>query len=38
LGVEKASHGRMRANISSYVEGMLESTGWHYNICEMQVV
>jgi uncharacterized protein YjlB len=38
LGVEKASKGRMRANISSSIEGMLESTGWHYHVCDMQFV
>lgn len=38
LGVEKASKGRMRANISTSIEGMLESTGWHYHICDMQFV
>jgi mannose-6-phosphate isomerase-like protein (cupin superfamily) len=38
LGVEKATHGRMRANVSSSIEGMTEPTGWHYHECEMQFV
>jgi len=38
LGVEDASGGRMRANISSSIEGMVDQTGWHYHECEMQFV
>ena len=38
LGLEKATHGRMRANISSSIEGMTEPTGWHYHECDMQFV
>jgi uncharacterized RmlC-like cupin family protein len=38
LGVENASGGRMRANISSSIEGMVDQTGWHYHECEMQFV
>jgi mannose-6-phosphate isomerase-like protein (cupin superfamily) len=38
LGVEVASNGRMRANQSSSIAGMLEQTGWHYHECEMQFV
>jgi mannose-6-phosphate isomerase-like protein (cupin superfamily) len=38
LGLEQATHGRMRANVSSSIEGMTEPTGWHYHECEMQFV
>lgn len=38
LGVEDASGGRMRANISSSIEGMVDQTGWHYHECDMQFV
>jgi len=36
LGVARASGGRMRANLSSSIEGMTEPTGWHYHECQMQ--
>ncbi len=38
LGVEEASGGRIRANISSSIEGMVDQTGWHYHECDMQFV
>jgi mannose-6-phosphate isomerase-like protein (cupin superfamily) len=38
LGVEKASNGKLRANLSSSIVGMTEPTGWHYHECEMQFV
>lgn len=38
LGVTEASNGRMRANIVTSIEGTLESTGWHYHECDMQIV
>ena len=38
LGVKKASDGRMRANKVTSVANMVEPTGWHYHVCEMQFV
>jgi uncharacterized protein YjlB len=38
LGLEAASNGRMRAYHSTAIRGMVEPTGWHYHICEMQFV
>jgi len=38
LGVAQASGGRMRANLSSSIEGMTEPTGWHYHECQMQFI
>jgi uncharacterized cupin superfamily protein len=38
LGVEGASAGRMRAYQNTSIAGMLESTGWHFHVCEMQFV
>lgn len=38
LGLEAASNGRIRASHTKSVEGMLESTGWHYHVCDMQFV
>jgi len=38
LGLEAVTNGRMRANHTSSIAGMLESTGWHYHTCEMQFV
>lgn len=26
----------MRANMLTSIEKMVESTGWHYHLCEMQ--
>ena len=38
LGLENATGGRMRAYHSTAIKGMVEPTGWHYHICEMQFV
>jgi len=38
LGVEGASHGRARAYQNTSIAGMLDSTGWHYHLCEFQFV
>src|SRR3954454_11237944 len=38
LGLEGATGGRMRAYHSTAISGMVEATGWHYHICEMQFV
>jgi mannose-6-phosphate isomerase-like protein (cupin superfamily) len=38
LGVTAATHGRMRAQITSAENGMAKPTGWHYHQCEMQLV
>jgi len=38
LGLEGASGGRMRAYHSTAIKGMVEPTGWHYHLCEMQWV
>lgn len=38
LGAKKASNGRMRANKMTSVANMVEPTGWHYHVCEMQFV
>lgn len=36
LGVEKASNGRLRANLITANAAMTQPTGWHYHECEMQ--
>jgi mannose-6-phosphate isomerase-like protein (cupin superfamily) len=38
LGVTDATHGRMRAQVTSAKSGMTRPTGWHYHICETQLV
>src|SRR5260370_31283435 len=38
LGVTAASNGRMRAQVTSAVDGMTKPTGWHYHVCESQFV
>ncbi len=38
LGVGKASEGWMRAQVMSAITGMTEPTGWHYHVCEGQLV
>lgn len=38
LGAKAASSGRMRAYQNTSIAGMLESTGWHYHLCEWQFV
>ncbi len=39
LGVTEATGGRMRAQVTSAIKsGMTRPTGWHYHICETQLV
>jgi len=38
LGASAGSNGRMRANKVTSIEKMVEPTGWHYHVCEMQFV
>jgi mannose-6-phosphate isomerase-like protein (cupin superfamily) len=38
LGVTAASNGRMRAQVTSAIDGMTKPTGWHYHVCESQFV
>ena len=38
LGVTEATNGRMRAQITAAEQGMSKETGWHYHVCEMQLV
>jgi len=38
LGVEAASNGWMRAQVTSALTGMTKPTGWHYHVCEGQFV
>ena len=38
LGVTKATDGWMRAQVTTAKTGMTQPTGWHYHVCEGQVV
>lgn len=38
LGVTAATHGRMRAQVTSADQGMSQPTGWHVHKCEAQFV
>ena len=38
LGVTDATGGKMRAQVTSATQGLGEPTGWHYHICEHQLV
>ncbi len=38
LGVTRASDGWMRAQVMSAVTGMTQPTGWHYHVCDGQLV
>jgi quercetin dioxygenase-like cupin family protein len=38
LGVTEASQGAMRAQVTSASQGMSQPTGWHYHVCESQMV
>lgn len=38
LGVSDATNGRMRAQVTSTTAPMDRETGWHYHVCEMQLV
>jgi len=38
LGVTDATGGKMRAQITSCTQGLGKPTGWHYHICDHQLV
>lgn len=38
LGVTEATGGKMRAQITSCTQGLGRPTGWHYHVCEHQLV
>jgi quercetin dioxygenase-like cupin family protein len=38
LGVTAASAGEIRAQVTSATSGMSKPTGWHYHVCESQLV
>jgi uncharacterized cupin superfamily protein len=38
LGVTAGTQGRMRAQVTSAIEGMTEPTGWHTHDCDIQFV
>jgi quercetin dioxygenase-like cupin family protein len=38
LGVTDATGGKMRAQVTSATQGLGKPTGWHYHICEHQLV
>ncbi|HJQ60900.1 MAG TPA: cupin domain-containing protein [Vineibacter sp.] len=38
LGVTGASQGQIRAQVTSATSGMSKPTGWHYHVCESQLV
>jgi quercetin dioxygenase-like cupin family protein len=38
LGVTEATGGKMRAQVTSATQGMGQPTGWHYHVCEHQLV
>jgi quercetin dioxygenase-like cupin family protein len=38
LGVTDATHGRMRAQVTTAKEAMTRETGWHFHNCDIQFV
>ncbi|MCW5749276.1 MAG: cupin domain-containing protein [Alphaproteobacteria bacterium] len=38
LGVTAASQGEIRAQVTSATAGMSKPTGWHYHVCDSQLV
>src|SRR6202789_3444693 len=38
LGVTDASNGAMRAQVTKATQGLGRPTGWHYHVCEHQLV
>jgi quercetin dioxygenase-like cupin family protein len=38
LGVTEATGGKMRVQVTSATQGLGEPTGWHYHVCEHQLV
>ena len=38
LGVTTATGGKLRAQVTSATQGLGEPTGWHYHVCEHQLV
>ncbi|WP_428485294.1 cupin domain-containing protein [Rhodopila sp.] len=38
LGVTEATGGKLRVQVTSATQGLGKPTGWHYHVCEHQVV
>jgi quercetin dioxygenase-like cupin family protein len=38
LGVTEATGGKLRVQVTSATQGLGQPTGWHYHVCEHQVV
>jgi quercetin dioxygenase-like cupin family protein len=38
LGVTDATGGKLRAQVTSATQGLGQPTGWHYHVCEHQLV
>ena len=38
LGVTDASNGAMRAQVTRATQGLGKPTGWHYHVCDQQLV
>ena len=38
LGVTEATGGKMRAQVTSATQGLGRPTGWHYHVCDHQLV
>ncbi len=38
LGVTDATDGKMRAQVTSATQGLGKPTGWHYHVCDHQLV
>jgi quercetin dioxygenase-like cupin family protein len=38
LGVTDATDGKMRAQVTSSTQGLGQPTGWHYHVCDHQLV
>ncbi len=38
LGVTDATAGKLRAQVTSATQGLGKPTGWHYHVCEHQLV
>src|ERR1700760_3179710 len=38
LGVTEATGGKMRAQLTSATQGLGRPTGWHYHVCDHQLV
>ena len=38
LGITDATNGKLRVQVTSATQGLGQPTGWHYHVCEHQVV